>query len=93
MEKNTLATLVATSILTALSPDASIVQDQCNNSGIHETITSSKDMHTCGQCKGPTRPARPVHNIMAISQPTVVTIARSNSNFIFNMLSKRTPTL
>lgn len=56
MEKNTLATLVATSILTALSADASSIQDQCNDTGIHETITPFKDMHTCGQCNIPNRP-------------------------------------
>ncbi|MEX1012810.1 MAG: hypothetical protein WDZ27_03870 [Waddliaceae bacterium] len=56
MEKNTLATLVATSMLSALSANDSIIQDQNNDSSIHETVTPFKDVLTCGQCKGPYRP-------------------------------------
>jgi hypothetical protein len=56
MEKKTLATLVATSILSALSAEAPNVQDQCKDSCIHEIITPFSDMHTCGQCNKPNRP-------------------------------------
>jgi len=53
VEKNILATLVATSILTALSADASNLQKQCDTLAVHETTTFAGDILTCGQCNQP----------------------------------------
>jgi hypothetical protein len=52
-ENSKLATLVATSIFTVLLTSATNPQNEFNDTSVQESVISSVEAHTCGQCNGP----------------------------------------